>query len=112
MLPTGIICLWYGSIHGIPDGWTICDGTAGTPNLTDKFIVGAGGAYPVNATGGAVNHNHGFTGDGHTHEMAPGGAIGAGINWSAETDSNVATGTTDNGSSLPPYHALCYIMKT
>lgn len=42
-----------GSIASIPAGWQLCDGTNGTPDLRDKFIVGAGGAYAVGETGGA-----------------------------------------------------------
>jgi len=112
MLPIGIITLWFGSIGTIPDGWDLCDGNNGTPDLRDKFIVCAGLTYAVNATGGAVNHNHGFTGDGHQHQLAEGIGLGGGPNIKQITDSDVSTGTTDNGSSLPPYHALCYIMKT
>ncbi len=111
MLPTGIITLWYGSIASIPAGWVICDGNNGTPNLKNKFIVGAGDTYAVDDTGGAVNHNHGFTGDGHTHDIEFGAFMDAGSGFSLTTNSVNATGTTDNGSSLPPYHALAYIMK-
>lgn len=52
-LPVGLITLWFGSIVSIPTGWTLCDGTLGTPDLRDRFIVGAGSTYAVNATGGA-----------------------------------------------------------
>lgn len=51
-LPVGLITLWSGSIVSIPAGWTLCDGTLGTPDLRDRFIVGAGSTYAVNATGG------------------------------------------------------------
>ena len=51
---TGMIMLWSGSIASIPSGWALCDGTSGTPNLRDRFIVGAGSTYAVNATGGST----------------------------------------------------------
>ena len=111
MLDVGTICLWYGSIANIPAGWALCNGANGTPDLRDKFIVGAGSTYAVDATGGAVNHNHPFTGDGHTHDIELGSGLGAGIDYALETSSDPATGTTDNGSSLPPYHSLAYIMR-
>lgn len=38
----GMIVMWYGESNKVPDGWAICDGQNGTPNLTDKFIMGAG----------------------------------------------------------------------
>lgn len=41
----GIICLWSGAVIDIPVGWHLCDGTEGTPNLQDKFIIGAGSTY-------------------------------------------------------------------
>jgi microcystin-dependent protein len=51
-LPVGLITLWSGSIASIPSGWALCDGTAGTPNLRDRFVVGAGSTYAVGDTGG------------------------------------------------------------
>jgi len=112
MLPKGIIALWFGSVGTVPAGWAICDGNNDTPDLRDKFIVGAGSTYAVDATGGSVTHNHGFTGDGHFHTIDIGTGIASGANIAQATDTEVATGTTDNGSSLPPYHSLYYIMKT
>jgi len=76
IIPTGIISLWYGSIASVPSGWYLCDGNNGTPDLRDRFIVGAGSTYAVNATGGAANaivvsHTHtansAVTDPGHTH---------------------------------------------
>ena len=112
MLPTGIICLWYGSIGSIPAGWILCNGANGSPDLRNKFVVGSGDTYAVDAVGGSVNHNHPFTGDGHTHDIPAGLGIGAGANYGLTTMPTPSTGTTDNGSSLPPYHSLAYIMKT
>lgn len=53
LMPSGGIIMWSGSIASIPSGWFLCDGANGTPNLRDRFIVGAGSAYAVGATGGA-----------------------------------------------------------
>ena len=112
MLPTGVILLWSGSIVSIPSGWVLCDGNNGTPNLQNRFLVGAGDTYTVDETGGNVNHNHDFTGDGHDHNMPGGAFIADGFNFDQETSTTPAVGTTDNENGLPPYHALAYIMKT
>ena len=79
LLPTGVICMWSGSIASIPAGWTLCDGTNGTPNLRDRFIIGAGSSYAVAATGGATSvvlatanlpsHGHGVSDPGHGHSV-------------------------------------------
>ncbi|MBA7657291.1 hypothetical protein ES703_65226 [subsurface metagenome] len=111
-LPKGLIILWYGTIGNIPTGWILCDGNNDTPDLRDKFLVGAGLTYAVGTAGGAVNHDHTFTSDGHQHGAAVGTDIAEGVNIHFLTDTKTDTGTTDNGSSLPPYHALAYIMKT
>lgn len=69
----GMIVLWSGSVASIPAGWALCDGTNGTPNLADRFVVAAGRAYAPWATGGADTQgtNMGSAG-GHSH----GGAVG------------------------------------
>jgi microcystin-dependent protein len=54
-IPAGLISMWSGSIGSIPAGWYLCDGSNGTPNLTDRFVVGAGSTYAVNGTGGATS---------------------------------------------------------
>jgi microcystin-dependent protein len=52
-IPPGGIIMWSGTIANIPEGWALCNGAGGTPDLRDRFIVGAGGAYNPGATGGA-----------------------------------------------------------
>ncbi|OHC96392.1 MAG: hypothetical protein A2792_00125 [Sphingomonadales bacterium RIFCSPHIGHO2_01_FULL_65_20] len=64
-MPAGFIGMWSGAIVDVPDGWLLCDGTAGTPDLRNRFVVGAGDAYAVAATGGALQHDHGGATDGH-----------------------------------------------
>ena len=107
-----MIVPFSGSIISIPSGWTLCDGTNGTPDLQDKFIVGAGDTYNPGITGGAINHRHLFTGDGHTHVVEFGDDINAETDLEFSTDSEVIVGLSDSESSLPTYYALAYIMKT
>lgn len=53
----GLIVLWYGSVASIPDGWALCDGTLGTRDLRNKFVIGAGDTYAVAAVGGSNTIN-------------------------------------------------------
>ena len=55
LLPSGSIILWSGSVASIPSGWLLCNGSSGTPDLRDRFVVGAGSTYAVAATGGSAN---------------------------------------------------------
>ena len=161
---TGMIILWSGSSASIPATWYLCNGSNGTPNLMDRFVVGAGSTYVVGATGGSANavvvshthtasadsqgshahsawtdsqgsHTHGYNraegyasglgpyaGNGnpniatakhyvdaagaHTHDVGMSGAGAHGHNIAVST--NGESGTNKN---LPPYYALCYIMK-
>lgn len=54
LIPAGIITMWSGSIATIPTGWALCNGSNGTPDLRNRFIVGAGSTYSVDATGGSA----------------------------------------------------------
>lgn len=111
MLPVGIIALWSGAIVDIPADWHLCDGTAGTVDLRDKFIVGAGNAYNPGDVGGSGSHTHTFTGDGHSHSLAAGPGLEAGTSYFNFTNSVPATGTTNPATNLPPYYALAYIQR-
>jgi len=57
LIPSGGIIMWSGAISAIPNGWALCDGTNGTPDLTGRFVVHAdadsGGTYAPGDTGGA-----------------------------------------------------------
>ena len=135
-LPTGIITLWSGSAASIPTGWLLCDGTNGTPDLRDRFVVGAGSTYAVGATGGSANatlvshtHTATVTDPGHVHNL-PGSTSAQsiiqtqlGVNstsqngQTATATTGITVGISTEGSSatnanLPPYYALCYIMKS
>lgn len=76
-IPVGGIIMWSGSVATIPSGWALCDGSNSTPDLRNRFIVGASSGtgdttYPgvsVDATGGSadatlVSHNHSLSGGG------------------------------------------------
>lgn len=59
LLPTGSIIMWYGSVASVPLGWRLCNGQNGTPDLRDRFVVGAGGGFAAGQRGGssALNVN-------------------------------------------------------
>ena len=139
-IPTGGIILWSGSIGSIPAGWVLCNGNNGTPDLRNRFIVGAGSTYAVDATGGSADsvlptHTHTATSTvtdpGHAHStvtnspaisassLDPGSAVRSGsINTGTQTTSitvattNANAGVSGTNGNLPPYYALCYIQKT
>ena len=118
-VPVGGIIMWSGATNAIPSGWALCDGQNGTPNLQDKFIVGAGSTYAVDATGGSAD----ATLVSHTHNLlynhgSFGGSSGAVTPRSGNTpvtpgiSGRVSTeGSSATNANLPPYYALCYIMK-
>ena len=55
-LPQGSIIPWYGNKADIPEGFALCDGQNGTPDLRDRFLVGAGSTYSLGAKGGEATH--------------------------------------------------------
>lgn len=163
LFPTGGIIAWSGAVGDIPDGWALCNGAGDTPDLRNRFIVGAGDDYAVDATGGAAEvtsseveltgatdgfaleashmpaHRH-FVANTDTsdttlsaanyvaREKTSGGDSGYRLIGSA-TDASVGlTSSTGGGAehghdidlgghdhtvaTLPPYYALCWIMKT
>jgi len=157
-IPAGGILLWSGSIGSIPAGYVLCNGSNGTPDLRDRFVVGAGSTYSVDGTGGSANsivvtHTHTATtasNGAHQHFTisdvvggtsfvtnttynAKQGAVAGyansdyamtqtataatlGLTSSAGAHTHTITvdsaGTSGTNANLPPYFALCYIMKT
>ena len=111
LLHKNMIMEWPLAIAAIPSGWTLCDGTLGTPDLTDKFIVGAGDTYAVGAGGGGTIHRHTFSGDGHSHIIQDGSYIASGVGYNYETETDPVTGLTGYANHLPPFYALVFIMK-
>jgi microcystin-dependent protein len=123
-IPAGLISMWSGSIGSIPAGWYLCDGSNGTPNLTDRFVIGAGSTYAVNGTGGfssvtlvtgnmpAHTHTATVTDSGHFHTAGytngSGGGAGTGVplsnfastGTSTFSKSNVTNGITVYNSSV------------
>lgn len=121
ILPKGAIIMWSGSVSSIPNGWALCDGNNGTPDLRNRFIVGAGGEYAVGDTGGAKEvtltvdeipaHTHsGTTGSAgsHTHSAStnstgshthtytryssrPASMIGSGQGWGGTSSVNTSS---------------------
>lgn len=152
LFPPGMIILWAGSSGSIPPGWALCNGSNGTPDLRNRFVVGAGQTYSVNATGGATSvatsgggsHNHGGSTGSHqlttaempshfhsmgtlfVREIGSGGTITGVGNFASGADNTQAAGGdaahahtistqgdhTHTVATLPPYYALCYIMRT
>ncbi len=110
-LISGQILLWFGAIVDIPNGFVICDGTNGTPDLRNKFVVGAGGSFAVDETGGSDNHDHTFIADPHSHTIPAGAGLGPGASFADQTDPASAQGSTDTVDNIPPFHSLAYIMK-
>lgn len=76
--PSGGIIIWSGAANNLPNGWSLCDGQGGRPDLRNRFVIGASSGtgdttYPglsVNATGGSANAtlvSHSHTVDSHSH---------------------------------------------
>jgi microcystin-dependent protein len=124
-VPIGTIVLWYGAPNNVPSGWALCNGATNngyvTPDLQDRFVVGAGRGYAPYAQGGSSNvtltldqippHTHGYW-------YAPGSWGYAAVedegNHYWKSQEWTASGTAGGGQpheNRPPYYALCYIMR-
>ena len=120
-MPVGSIIMYNGKAEEIPSGWAICDGTNGTPNLLDRFILASNIA---GSTGGASQVTLSVAQlPPHKHKVAKswyGKADNANdrqvVRWDETVDANsqVWTGETGLGMPIdimPPYYRLIYIMK-
>ena len=125
MVPKGGIIIWSGSANDIPEGWALCNGQNGTPDLRGRFVLGAveetGVKYSVGNTGGEETHT--LTVDempSHSHEISRtfggggGGSGGGDINTSGSGRtpfSILPAGGNQPHENMPPYYTLCYIMR-
>lgn len=106
-VPSGAIMLWSGSVASIPSGWYLCNGSNGTPDLRDRFVVGAGSTYAVAATGGSANaivvsHTHtanASTQDGHTHYVFEGAGYAYSYADTSIPNQSLSNGLNDGGAS-------------
>ena len=110
----GMIVMWSGTVATIPSGWVLCNGSNGTPDLRDKFIIGAtqddSGVAKTNITGSltqtggskdaiVVSHNHTatVTDPGHTHTASGISNLGGGsnaFNWSTGASTQTTNSAT------------------
>lgn len=116
-----------GTTYGAGDG----SSTFNVPDMRDKFPVGSGSTYALNATGGSANstlpsHTHAITDPGHNHtylepqfEDGGGGGESEIQNRSTQNTSTATTGITINSAgtsptntNLPPYRGINFIIKT
>ena len=132
-------CYVGGVTSDIPDGWHLCDGTNGTPNLKDRFIVGAGNSYSVGDTGGSdsvtlsedqiPSHTHEVNDPGHEHYVYGGSSESTTRNdyaayartgssykdimtYTSKTGITIdSAGAGESHENRPPYYALAFIMK-
>ena len=122
-IPAGMIMIWSGAANAIPSGFTLCDGNNSTPDLRDRFVVGAQNSYSVGNTGGATSGsdtvNISFSVSGTTGGPSTTGAaggfqtsIGARENHTHSFSGSGSDSDTVTIATLPPYYALCYVMKT
>ena len=95
-LPVGTIIAWENS--SIPAGWAICDGSAGTPDLRDKFVRGAAEDGDVRTTGGAATHTHTNsntdTRAAHDHGASKSLGVGSGSSEKSTTGSGLTAAST------------------
>jgi len=111
-------------------GWKLADGTVilkdgQPPDMRDRFIIGAGGAFALGSTGGSSAppaHGHAFTPP-TTHGFTPAQQTAGAAGWvpTQTSSANVTAAlahvggavgaVTGAGTSLPPYAALYILVK-
>lgn len=123
IVPPGGIIMYSGSVNDVPSGWYLCDGQNGTPDLRDRFVIGASDTIAAGNTGGASSVTLGVANlPAHSHtvsgvnivENGEGGSLFSGGEAQISAGTGSTTGETGEGSPvdiLPPYYALAFIMR-
>lgn len=120
-MPVGSIIMFNGKAEDIPSGWAICDGTNGTPNLIDRFILastyagGTGGNSQITLSVSQLPpHRHrlkkcwyGKSDNADDRQV---------VRWDGSVSTNAQILTEETGLGMPidimpPYYRLIYIMK-
>lgn len=116
VVPVGTIVPWFppaspnngASLDTIvPQGWAICDGSNGTPDLRDRFVLGTTDVKLLGIQGGSKSHNHTGSATGSRFEANNIGSNGTG----ATRHDDSRTVVINPAEVMPPYVALVYIMK-
>ncbi|MCP4582293.1 MAG: tail fiber protein [candidate division Zixibacteria bacterium] len=116
-IPQGAIIMWSGTIASIPDGWALCDGSFGTPNLMDRFILSVGTSEEPGGLGGSDTHNHYISSRsvnsyGNTYEVQVQAGYGQWVALTPHDHEVVFPATVGNDATVqPPYYKLAFIMK-
>lgn len=120
-LPPGVIVIWSGMADQVPAGWHICDGTDGTPDLRGRFVLGSSEEYAVGATGGEKEVTltvEQMPSHGHKYSTCWYSAVTVNRDTSGQYNLPYAgtlntdpAGGSQPHNNMPPYYALCYIMK-
>ncbi len=106
-----IIMMWFKPIAEIPNGWGLCDGTQGLPDLREKFIKGTAAGVDPGGTGGAVEHVHDIIGGYHAHGILAGEEIAAGEDFDNVTHEVGIIMVSEPADGQPPYYEMVFIGK-
>lgn len=140
-VPPGGVIIWTGEASAVPEGWALCDGTNGTPDLRGRFVLGESESHAAGTTGGTetvrlstaqlAKHSHGqyvpvsatgSTTSGYVNLVNPastnnpvsGRPYEDGL-FGGTTNANQVNTKTQGDSepheNMPPYYVLAYIMK-
>lgn len=123
--PSGGIIIWSGSSDNVPDGWALCNGENGTPDLRGRFVLGESEKHSIGETGGSEEvtltieqmpkHNHVFndyqySGTNSFQYYKDNNNITTIGPTPKQLTTNV-TGSSEPHPNMPPYYVLAYIMK-
>lgn len=122
--PKGVIVMWSGQIQDIPAGWALCNGQNGTPDMRNRFALGAGGKYAIGDQPGGVEkvtlQESEMPVHKHRTDIIVAKSSGASVTYRMRTAyEDVGTFGIDSSTvgggqpheNMPPYFVLAYIMK-